>query len=691
MKSAVSVVLFTALAVFSPAIANDVSPIEKVMQMLSDLEGKILKEGEDGQKAYDAFSEWCEDRSRNVGFEIKTGKSNKAELEAKIEQETSTSAALETKIEELSNDINTDEADLRAATLIRDKEAADFAVEEKELTEVISMLERATAILTREMAKSGGAAMIQVKNAKSITDALTALVQASMLSANDAKTLTAFVQSSSDDSDDDSQEPGAPAAAVYEGHSDGIIGTLEGLSEKAEAQLEKARKVETTNLHNYDMLRQSLEDEVEFGNKDMAAAKKGLAASQESKAVATGDLASTTADLDEDVKTKATLHQDCMNGAEEFELATKSRGEELKALADAKKLLKETTGGAAAQTYGLNQLSFFQIERAHMRTGVDLAHFEAVRFIRDLARKTNAPALAQLASRMDSAMRLGAAAGDDPFAKVEGLIRDMIATLEAEAGADATHKAYCDKEFSENNAKKDDLQAESDKLSTSIAQKKAASAKLKEEVAELSKELADMAKAKASATQLRTEEKATFEKNSAEMKQGIEGVQMALKVLKEYYASSDKDHVAAEGAGAGIIGLLEVCESDFTKGLNEMTAQEESAAADYDSYSKEDEIATAKKSQDVKYKNKEAAGLDKAVAEASSDLASVTDELNAVLETLQKLHNMCDAVAETYAERKSRRESEIAGLKQALEILNGEAVLIQSTAKRTLRGVQKHA
>merc|ERR1719198_1918373 len=296
-----------------------------------------------------------------------------------------------------------------------------------------------------------------------------------------------------------------------------------------------------------------------------------------------------------------------MNAAEEFELATKSRGEELKALATAKKVIVEATGGAAGQSYSFNQLSFLQTERIRLSSGADLSKLEAVRFVRDLARKNKSPALAQLASRMNSAMKLGTATGEDPFAKVKGLITDMIATLESEAEEDATQKAYCDKELSEANAKKTDLTAESDKLSTSIAQKKAASAKLKEEVAALQKELADMAAAKAEADKLRSEEKAAYEKNSAEMKQGIEGVKMALKVLKEYYAKADKAHSSADGAAGGIISLLEVCESDFTKGLTEMTATEETAVANYGAYVKEDEIATTQKTQDVKYKTQEAA------------------------------------------------------------------------------------
>merc|ERR1719238_1190220 len=216
------------------------------------------------------------------------------------------------------------------------------------------------------------------------------------------------------------------------------------------------------------------------------------------------------------------------------------------------------------------------------------------------------------------------------------------------------------------------------------------STKLKEQVATLQNELAGMAKAKATADKLRTEEKATYEKNSAEMKKGVEGVKLALKVLNEYYAKDDKSHGSAKGAGSGIIGLLEVCESDFTKGLTEMTAEEQSAASDHESYSKQDEIDRTAKGQDVKYKTKEASGLDKAVAELSTDLAAVTDELSAVNSGLDKLKEMCVAKAEPYAERKARRESEIAGLKEALQILESETALVQVTSKHSLRGVQAH-
>merc|ERR1719444_386924 len=526
-----------------------------------------------------------------------------------------------------------------------------------------------------------GASMLQLKSAGSVAEAFAVMVQASMISSDDASRLTALVQTSEDSNDADM---GAPAAAVYESKSGGIVATLEGLTEKAEGQLDKARKAESTSKQNYEMLKQSLTDEIKFANKDMDKAKKDLASSQESKATAEGDLEATSKDLAADIATKDGLHQECMDGAEEFELSTKSRGEELNALATAKKIILEATGGAAGQSYGLNQVSFLQLS-----SSADLSKAEAVRFIRDLARKSKSPALAQLASRMSSSMRLGTAAGEDPFQKIKSMVTDMIATLESEAEEDATQNAYCVKELKEANAKRDELTAESESLSTKIAQAKAGSTKLKEEVATLQNELASMAKAKADADALRTEEKAAYEKNSAEMEMGIKGVKKALSVLKDYYAKADKSHGSADGAGSGIIGLLEVCESDFTKGLTEMTAAEETAASDHEAYSKQDEIDTATKSQDVKYKTKEAAGLDKTASELSGDLSTVSDELAAVNKGLDKLKEMCVAKAEPYAEIKAKREAEISGLKEALQILEGETALIQTQSKRKLRGAHQ--
>lgn len=98
------------------------------------------------------------------------------------------------------------------------------------------------------------------------------------------------------------------------------------------------------------------------------------------------------------------------------------------------------------------------------------------------------------------------------------------------------------------------------------------------------------------------------------------------------------------------------------------------------------------KEQDVKYKSQEATGLDKAIAEAASDREGVQTELAAVMEYMSGLEKQCIEKAETFEERKRRFEAELAGLKEALKILEGEAVLLQQrqVTKRALRAVRKH-
>merc|ERR1719463_346823 len=87
------------------SLAASVNPIEKVVQMMSDLEQKIIGEGKEAQKVYDEFAEWCEDRSKDLGFEIKTGKAAVADLSATIEDEDAKIAAATSKIDDLSSDI----------------------------------------------------------------------------------------------------------------------------------------------------------------------------------------------------------------------------------------------------------------------------------------------------------------------------------------------------------------------------------------------------------------------------------------------------------------------------------------------------------------------------------------------------------------------------------------------------------
>merc|ERR1719316_2030255 len=288
-----------------------------------------------------------------------------------------------------------------------------------------------------------------------------------------------FLQDSSDA--DDMEELDAPAAAVYADHGGGTLDVLEKLEEKAKAMMEAEMQKEEKAQNDFAMLKDSLKQDIYLAEHELESEKKRLAEDSETKASAEGDLSVTSADLENDIKALEDLHTECMTHANDFEAATKDRGEELKALATAKKIIVEATSGAQSISYGLDQVSFFQFSTSvRMSTHADLVKLEVVQHVKDLARKQHSQMLAQLASRMNSAIKLGTSESD-VFAKVKGLVTDMIAKLEKEAEEDATEAAYCAKETSETTEKKESNEAEIDKLSTKINQAKSRSTKLKSE------------------------------------------------------------------------------------------------------------------------------------------------------------------------------------------------------------------
>merc|ERR1719436_677459 len=334
--------------------------------------------------------------------------------------------------------------------------------------------------------------------------------------------------------------------------------------------------------------------------------------------------------------------------------------------------------------------------RVHSRiqSHADLAGAEVVNIVQRLAKDNNSVELAQLASKIAAVMQYGAAAGEDPFAKVKELIKTLIVKLEAAAGAEATEKAYCDEQMAKTEAKQTELEDDVAKLTAKIDQASAASASLKAEVKELQAELATLAKLQAEMDTTRQEEHAAYVEAKADLELGLSGVRQALGVLRDYYGSGASASAMmqvirqpappvpelfepASGAGQSIIGILEVVESDFAKNLAQEETEEADSLADYEKTTQENKVTSTLKSQDVKYKTQEFVGLDKNIAEMSADLKSTQTELDAVNEYYAKVKDRCIAKAETYETRKAKREAEIKGLKQALVILQSETAFTQ--------------
>jgi len=668
----------------------DSNPLGQVFELMSALEAKITKEGESEAKAFKEFFEWCDEASQNIQNEIKTGKTSQEKLEAKIGELTSDIDVCVSEVEKLSGAISTNEGELKDATTIRNKEAGDFAASEKELVETVDTLDRAVSIISTEMAKNPAAlTQIDTRSMSSLLQSLTVVVDAAGFSTSDRSKLIALVQSKQGDED---SELGAPAAKSYTSQSGGIVDVLEDLKEKAEASLADARKAESSAKHNFGLMKQSLDDQMAADTSDLNKQKSAKAAAEEGKATAEGDLASTIKNLANADQALATANGDCMTTAADHEATMAARTEELKVIATAEKILKDSTSGAVGQTYSLLQLVSSR-SASKLQSRADLANSEVVSMVQRLARDQHSAALAQLASRIAVVVKYGSRDGANPFGKVKGLISEMISKLEKEAENEATEKAYCDEQTAKTEAKKAELEADVAKLSNKIDRAASSSAGLKDDVKQLQAELAELAKMTSEMDSVRSETHANFVTAKSELGAGLTGVRKALNMLRDYYngaaafvqqPASPEHHAKAAGAGGSIIGILEVCESDFANNLAKEEMEESDAQSEYEKTSQENKVSKAMKEQDVKYKTAEAASLDKTISELSGDRDTSNTELSAVNEYYGKINERCVAKPETYEARKARREAEITGLKEALSILENEAAFLQK--KQRMRG-----
>merc|ERR1719183_565129 len=587
----ISLALVGGLASAESAKSN---PMGKVLDLLTGLEAKIVAEGEKEAKAYKEYFDWCDDFSKEKGFEIKTLTAKKEKLMAEIADLAASIETSTSEIDDLSAKIAADESELKDATLIREKEHGEFLANEADLVETIDTLTRAISILSKEMAKNPAAfAQLQASSSiQNVVQAMGAVVDAAGFSGHDKQKLMSLVQSS-ENSDSDDEDVNAPAAAVYKTHSTGIFDLLEDLKEKAEEELAALRKAETNTKQNYEMLKQSLEDSIAADTK---------AKDEASAAKAEGDLAMTEKALDDAKTALAEANADCMQVAADHEATVTGRTEELTALAQAKKILEETSSGAVEQTYSLLQVK----AGSQMNSRADLANAELVSLVKKLARQHHSTALAQLASRIQAVYKYSQSTGDDPFVKVKGLIVDLINKLEAEAAAAATEKAWCDEQMAKTETKKQELDEDIEKLTTKIDQATARSTQLKAEVKALQGELAALAKEQAEMDKTRADNHAAYVEAKADLELGLSGVRKALDLLRSYYGGAaaliqsdaafgsfmkqpapPEKFEKATGAGESIIGILEVVESDFANNLAKVETEEADQVTDYEKTTQE--------------------------------------------------------------------------------------------------------
>merc|ERR1719158_1202925 len=112
---------------------------------------------------------------------------------------------------------------------------------------------------------------------------------------------------------------------------------------------------------------------------------------------------------------------------------------------------------------------------------------------------------------------------------------------------------------------------------------------------------------------------------------------------------------------------------------SETSTAEEEAQEQYEKLTNDSKASKAAKEAEVKASLSEVKSLKVALENHGEDKTMTSSELDAVLSYIEKLKPQCEEKVMSYAEKKARREAEIAGLKEALEILSTEVALVQTS------------
>jgi len=346
------------------------------------------------------------------------------------------------------------------------------------------------------------------------------------------------------------------------------------------------------------------------------------------------------------------------------------------------------------------------------------AQQRAVTYLQQQAEKIHSKVLSALATK----------AASDPFKKVKKMIKDLITRLMEEANADAQHEGFCDTELGKSKVTRTKLSEEIDGLQAAVEDGKATIALLTDETAKLTEEVAELVKAMAEASEMREEEKATNAKTVKDAQAAKTAVQAAISVLQDFYKKAgtatalmqaqraqpkdrqwglkkevkmgsdewnslanpgsegvDTGHKegmqtfgdvyqGAQDEAGGVLGLLEVVESDFGTLEADTSVSETEAQKTYETFMAESKKNQAVKEKKIRMNDSDLASANAKLTEDTADLKATQDQLLAANRYYDKLVPQCIDQGMTWEERTAARKSEIASLKEALSILSGEDI-----------------
>jgi len=649
------------------------NPIRKVVTMLQSMQKKVEVEAEREKELYDKFMCYCKNSGGDLSKSIADAETKVPALGAEI-------GAAEAKKKQYEEDLKQHQVDRAAgkqamseATSIRAKDAKAFAKNEATLKGDINALNAAIKAISGGM--SGN--FLQTRGAR-ILERLLVVKQDSMLEA-DREDIKAFLEGGS--------------ATGYVPQSGQIVGILKEMNDEFGKDLKDAIAAEQEAIKSYDGLIAAKTREVNALTKAIETKTVKVGELAVSIANMKNDLTDTEAALIEDQKFLADMEKNCATKTKEWDERTKTRAEELVAIADtiqvlnsdeALELFKKTLPGAA---------SFVQVGDSSNNLWT-----KALKILSTIKHTKYTQSFEPSLDFITLAIR-GKKIG---FEKVIKMIDDMVATLKTEQSEDDRKKDYCGKQLDSTDDKKKELEQQISDLDTSITEAEDAVATTADEIKKLNENIKKLDKMVTESTGQREQEHEEFNELMASDSAAKEILKFAVNRLQKFYnpklykappkVEPAMAQVSAHSHGReapppppetygayskkseennGVVAMINLLVKDLDKEMAIAETTEEDSQKDYEELMKDSAEKRAEMSKSLTTKAAAKATLESELQSSKDSKASASKELSGTMQYLAQLHNECDWLLQYFDMRKTARSDEIDALGRAKAVLSG--------------------